>query len=59
LLGDTQYTDITENITSEINKAKENMIGDDINAPLESTKEIIEDISGPINVRCIAKITNS
>jgi sec-independent protein translocase protein TatA len=48
LLGDTsQYTDIRENITSEINKAKENMIGD-INAPLESTKEIIEDISGPI-----------
>jgi sec-independent protein translocase protein TatA len=47
LLGDTsQYTDIRENITSEINRAKENMIGD-INAPLEPTKEINEDISGP------------
>ena len=48
LLGDTsQFNDIAGNITSEINKAKDNMLGE-ANAPLEATKEVIEDISGPI-----------
>ena len=48
LLGDTsQFNHVTGNISSEINKAKENMLGG-YTAPLESTKEVIEDISGPI-----------
>ena len=48
LLGDTSlFHDIAGNITSEINKAKDNMLGD-VNASVESTKEIIDDIPGPI-----------
>jgi sec-independent protein translocase protein TatA len=48
LLGDTsQFTDITGNITSEINKAKDSLLAD-TNAPIETTKEVIEDITGPI-----------
>ncbi|SHG09591.1 sec-independent protein translocase protein TatA [Flavobacterium segetis] len=48
LLGETaQYNDLAGNITTEINKAKDNMI-DDISAPLNSTKEVLEDISGPV-----------
>ena len=48
LLGETaQYNDLAGNITTEINKAKDNMI-DDISAPLNSTKKVLEDISGPV-----------
>ncbi|RDI54735.1 Sec-independent protein translocase subunit TatA/TatB [Flavobacterium glaciei] len=48
LLGDTsQFTDITGNITSEINKAKDNLLGD-TSTQIEATKEIIEDVAGPI-----------
>ncbi|RBN50404.1 twin-arginine translocase TatA/TatE family subunit [Flavobacterium psychrolimnae] len=48
LLGDTsQFTDITGNITSEINKAKDRLLAD-TTAPIETTKEVIEDITGPI-----------
>ena len=48
LLGDTsQFTDITGNITSEINKAKDSLLAD-TTAPIETAKEVIEDISGPI-----------
>ena len=48
LLGDTtQFTDITGNITTEINKAKDNLLGQ-TNAPIEATKEIIEEVTGPI-----------
>lgn len=48
LLGDTsQFTDITGNITSEINKAKDGLLAD-TTAPIETTKEVIEDITGPI-----------
>ncbi|MFV8321353.1 twin-arginine translocase TatA/TatE family subunit [uncultured Flavobacterium sp.] len=48
LLGDTsQITDITGNITSEINKAKDNLLGD-TTTQIEATKEIIEDVAGPI-----------
>ena len=48
LLGDTsQFTDITGNITSEINKAKDSLLAD-TSAPIETTKEVIEDITGPI-----------
>ncbi|MFV8359494.1 Sec-independent protein translocase subunit TatA/TatB [Flavobacterium sp. LS1P3] len=48
LLGDTsQITDITGNITSEINKAKDNLLGDTA-TQIETTKEIIEDVAGPI-----------
>ena len=48
LLGDTsQFNDITGNITSEINKAKDSLLEDTI-APIETAKEVIEDITGPI-----------
>ena len=48
LLGDTtQFTDITGNITTEISKAKDNLLGQ-TNAPIEATKEIIEEVTGPI-----------
>ena len=48
LLADTsQFNDIAGNISSEINKAKENMLGE-VNTSLEGTKEVIEDVSGPI-----------
>ena len=48
LLGDTtQFTDITGNITTEINKAKDNLLGQ-TNAPIEATKEFIEEVTGPI-----------
>ena len=48
LLGDTsRFNDIAGNISSEINKAKENMLGE-VNTSLEGTKEVIEDVSGPI-----------
>ena len=48
LLGDTsQITDITENITSEINKAKDNLLGE-ATTQVETTKEAIEDVTGPI-----------
>ncbi|MDI5948968.1 twin-arginine translocase TatA/TatE family subunit [Flavobacterium sp. LB2P84] len=48
LLGDTsQISDITGNITSEINKAKDNLLGDTTNQ-IETTKEAIEDVTGPI-----------
>ena len=48
LLGDTsRFTDITSNISSEINNAKDNMLGE-VNTSLEGTKEVIEDVSGPI-----------
>lgn len=48
LLGDTsQISDITGNITSEINKAKDSLLAD-TTAPIETTKEVIEDITGPI-----------
>ncbi|MFV8368294.1 Sec-independent protein translocase subunit TatA/TatB [Flavobacterium sp. LB2R40] len=48
LLGDTsQFSDITGNITSEINKAKDSLLGE-ATAPIETTKEVIEDITGPI-----------
>ncbi len=48
LLGDTsQYNDFAVNISTELNKAKENLLGD-VNGSLEGTKEIIEDVSGPI-----------
>ena len=48
LLGDTtQYSDMAGNITSEINKAKDTMLGQ-LNAPVEATKEVVEDVSGPI-----------
>ena len=48
LLGDTsQFNDITGNITSEINKAKDSLLAD-TTAPIETTKEVIEDITGPI-----------
>lgn len=48
LLGDTsQFNDIAGNISSEINKAKDNMLGE-VNTSLEGTKEVIEDVSGPI-----------
>ncbi len=48
LLGDpSQITDITGNITSEINKAKDNLLGD-TTTQIEATKEIIEDVAGPI-----------
>ena len=48
LLGDTsQITDITGNINSEINKAKDNLLGD-TTTHIEKTKEIIDDVAGPI-----------
>lgn len=48
LLGDTsQFNDITGNITAEINKAKDSLLAD-TTAPIEATKEVIEDITGPI-----------
>lgn len=48
LLGDTsQFNDITGNITSEINKAKDSLLAD-TTAPIETAKEVIEDITGPI-----------
>ncbi|MDI6045033.1 Sec-independent protein translocase subunit TatA/TatB [Flavobacterium yafengii] len=48
LLGDTsQISDITGNITSEINKAKDNLLGD-TTTQIETTKEAIEDVVGPI-----------
>ncbi|MBG6110303.1 sec-independent protein translocase protein TatA [Flavobacterium sp. CG_23.5] len=40
-------TDITGNINSEINKAKENMLGETA-SQIEKTKEAIGDITGPI-----------
>lgn len=48
LLGDTsQFNDITENITSEISKAKDSLLAD-TTAPIETTKEEVEDSTGPI-----------
>lgn len=48
LLGDTtQFTDSTGNITTEINKAKVDLL-DDTTAPIETTKESIEEVTGPI-----------
>lgn len=48
LLGDTtQFNDITGNITSEINKAKDSLLAD-TTSPIETAKEVIEDITGPI-----------
>ena len=48
ILGDTsQFTDMSGNITTEINKAKDNLLSD-TTAPIEATKEVIEDITGPI-----------
>ncbi|MFV5688596.1 twin-arginine translocase TatA/TatE family subunit [Flavobacterium sp. ZT3R25] len=48
LLGDTSsLTDITSNITSEINKAKENLLSE-TTTQIETTKEGIDDITGPI-----------
>ncbi len=48
LLGDTsQISDITGNITSEINKAKDNLLGE-TTTQIETTKEAIEDVTGPI-----------
>ena len=48
LLGDTtQFNDITGNITSEINKAKDSLLAD-TTAPIETAKEVLEDITGPI-----------
>lgn len=40
-------TDMTGNINSEINKAKENMLGETA-SHIEKTKEAIGDITGPI-----------
>ena len=40
-------TDFTGDITSEINKAKDNLLGD-TTAQIEKTKEEIEDITGPV-----------
>lgn len=48
LLGDTsEINDITNNFTSQINKAKDNLLSETI-TPIESTKEIIEEVTGPI-----------
>lgn len=48
LLGDTtQFNDITGNITSEINKAKDSLLAD-TTTPIETAKEVTEDITGPI-----------
>ncbi|MBG6060623.1 sec-independent protein translocase protein TatA [Flavobacterium sp. CG_9.1] len=48
LLGDTsQFNDISANITTEINKAKDGLLGEST-APLEATKEVIEESTGPI-----------
>jgi sec-independent protein translocase protein TatA len=40
-------TDMTGNISSEINKAKENLLGETA-THIEKTKEIIDDVAGPI-----------
>ncbi|MFE3866906.1 twin-arginine translocase TatA/TatE family subunit [Flavobacterium sp. LS2P90] len=40
-------TDMTGNISSEISKAKENLLGETA-TPIEKIKEIIEDVAGPI-----------
>jgi len=40
-------TDMTGNISSEINKAKENLLGE-TTTHIEKTKEIIDDVAGPI-----------
>lgn len=48
LLGDTsQFTNMTGNITAEIDKVKDNLLSD-TTVPIEATKEVIEDITGPI-----------
>jgi sec-independent protein translocase protein TatA len=48
LLGDTsQFNDISANITTEINKAKDGLLGEST-APMEATKEVIEESTGPI-----------
>ena len=48
LLGDTtQLNDIPASITSEINKAKDGLLAD-TTAPIETAKEVIADITGPI-----------
>ncbi|MBC7747315.1 sec-independent protein translocase protein TatA [Flavobacterium omnivorum] len=48
LLGDTsQFNDISANITTEINKAKDGLLGEST-APIEATKEVIEESTGPI-----------
>lgn len=48
ILGDTsQFTNISQNITTEINKAKDSLLSD-TTTPIENTKEVIEDITGPI-----------
>ncbi|TDD78696.1 twin-arginine translocase TatA/TatE family subunit [Flavobacterium caseinilyticum] len=48
ILGDTsQFTNMSQNITTEINKAKDSLLSD-TTTPIESTKEVIEDITGPI-----------
>jgi sec-independent protein translocase protein TatA len=45
---DTQaLTDLRGNINSEINKAKDNLLGD-TTTHIEKTKEIIDDVAGPI-----------
>lgn len=40
-------TDITGNITSEISKAKDNLLGETA-SQIEKTKDVIDDITGPI-----------
>jgi sec-independent protein translocase protein TatA len=40
-------TDMTGNISSEINKAKENLLGEAA-THVEKAKEIIDDVAGPI-----------
>lgn len=48
ILGDTsQFSNITGNVTSEINKVKDSLLGE-TTTPIEATKEVIEDITGPI-----------
>ena len=46
-LDTKSLTDMTGGITSEINKAKENLLGD-TTTQIGKTKEIIDDITGPI-----------
>lgn len=46
-LDTKSLTDYTSNITSEINKAKDNLLNE-TNTHIDKTKEEIDDITGPI-----------
>jgi sec-independent protein translocase protein TatA len=46
-LDTKSLTDMKGSITSEITKAKENILGDAI-APVEKAKEVLDDLTGPV-----------